>query len=63
MEATIEPEGVQIPINPEKRLLVNVARILRRAEEVHGQPEHTLVVRANQLLESVLVAGLGRPNQ
>ena len=62
MEAAIEPEGVQIPIDPEKRLLVYVARILRRAEEVHGQSEHTLVVRANQLLESVLVAGLSRPN-
>ena len=63
METAIEPECVQVPIDPEKRLLVNVARILRRAEEVYGQSEHTLVVCADQLLESVLVAGLGRPDQ
>src|SRR5262249_21976213 len=37
--------------------------ILRRAEEVHGESEHTLVVRPDQLLKSVLVACLGRPDQ
>ena len=62
MKAAIEPERMQVPVDPEKRFLVHVARILRRAEQVHGQPEHTLVVCADQLLESVLVAALGRPN-
>jgi hypothetical protein len=62
MKAAIEPERVQVPVDPEERFLINVACILRRAEEVHGQPEHTLVIRAHQLLESVLVAGLGSPN-
>jgi hypothetical protein len=62
MEGTIEPEGVQVAIDPEERFLVDVARVLRRAEEVHGQSEDTLVVGANQLLESVLVAALGRPD-
>ena len=52
---------MQVPIDPEKRLLVDVASILRRAEEIHGQAEHTLVVSADQLLESVLVAAPGPP--
>jgi hypothetical protein len=62
MEGAIEPERVQVAIDPEKRFLVDIARVLRRAEKVHGQSEHTLVVGANQQPESVLVAGLGRPD-
>src|ERR1035438_7046307 len=41
MEAAIEPKRVQVAIDPEERFLVDVARVLRRAKEVHGQPEHT----------------------
>ena len=62
MKAAIETERVQVPVNPEKRLLIDVPGVLRRAEQIHGQPEHTLVVGADQLLESVLVAALCRPN-
>ena len=62
MKTAIEPERMQVPVDPRKRLLVHVARIFRRPQQVHRQPEHTLVVRADQLLKSVLVAALGRPN-
>src|SRR5207244_5093866 len=32
------------------------------AKEVHGEAEYTLVIRTNQLLESILVTALHRPN-
>ena len=54
---------VEVAVHPQKRLLVHVAGVLRRAQQVHGEPEHTLVVGAHQLLERVLVAALGRANQ
>jgi len=62
METAIEPERVQVAINPQKRLLINVAGVFRGAQQVHGQAKHTLVVRAHQLLEGFLVAALRRPN-
>ena len=62
MEAAIEPKRMQVAINPQKRLLINVAGVLRRAQQVHGQTEHTLVIRAHQLLKGILVAALRRPN-
>ena len=62
MKAAIEAERVQVAIDPQKRFLVDIARVFRRTQQVHGQPEHTLVVSADQLLKSVLVAALGGPN-
>ena len=62
MKTAVEPKRMQVPIDPEKRFLVHIPRVFRRPQQIHGQPEHTLVVRADQLLESVLVAALGRPN-
>jgi hypothetical protein len=53
---------MQVSIDTQKRFLIHVAGVFRRAQKVHREPEHTLVVRANQLLESVLVAGLSSPN-
>lgn len=32
-------------------------------QQVHGKPKHTTVVRLHQLLEGVVVALLGGPNQ
>src|SRR5690348_16586519 len=54
---------MKVPVDPQKRFLIHVTRILRRPEEVHGQSEHTLVVGTHQLLKSVLVTRLGRPDQ
>jgi hypothetical protein len=53
---------VQILVDPQKGFLIYVARIFRRPQQVHGKTEHTLVVRAHQLLKRILVAALRRPN-
>jgi hypothetical protein len=63
MKAAIEPERLEVPVDAEKRFLVDIPRIFRRPQQVHGEPKHTLIVSADQLLERVLVAALGRPNQ
>jgi hypothetical protein len=63
VEAAIEPERIEVAVDPEKRLLVDIPRVFRRPQQGHGEPEDTLIVSADQLLESVLVAALGRPNQ
>jgi hypothetical protein len=63
VETAIEAERLKIPEHPQKSFLVHVARILRRAKQIHGEPEHTVVVQADQLLESVVVAALRRPDQ
>jgi hypothetical protein len=63
MKAAIEPERIEVPVDPEEGLLVDIARIFRRPQQVHGEPKHTLVVSADQLLEGFLVAALSRPNQ
>jgi hypothetical protein len=63
MKAAIEPERIEVPVDPQERFLVDIARIFRGPQQVHGEPKHTLVVSADQLLEGVLVAALGRPNQ
>ena len=46
-----------------KRLLKDVPCVFLRTQQVHGKPKHTLVVSADQLLESVLVAALDGPDQ
>jgi hypothetical protein len=63
VKAAIEPERIEIPVDPQKRLLVNIPSIFRGPQQIHGEPEHTLVVSADQLLEGILVAALGGPNQ
>src|SRR5579864_6093215 len=63
MEAAIEPEGMDVAVDPQKRFLVNVPRVLWGAEQVHRHPQHTLIVSAHQPLKRVLVAALHRPNQ
>jgi hypothetical protein len=62
METAVEPERMQVPVHPQKRLLIHVSRIFRRSQQIHGEPEHTLVVCAHQLLKGILVAALGSPN-
>jgi hypothetical protein len=63
VKAAIEAEGIEAPIDPQERFLVDIARIFRGPQQVHSEPKDTLVVSADQLLEGVLVAALGRPNQ
>src|SRR5258708_5607999 len=62
VEAAIEAEGVNIAIDPQKRFLINIPRVFGRPHQVHGEPEDTLIVRANKTLEGVLVAALHCPN-
>src|SRR6516162_6078119 len=63
VEAAIETKCVQIPKYLEKDLLIHIPRLLGGAQQVHGLPEHTLIVDADQLLERVLVATLRRPDE
>jgi hypothetical protein len=58
VKTTVEAEVVQVPVDSQKRFLVNILCILRRPEQVHRKPEHTLVVGANQLAKGVLIACL-----
>jgi hypothetical protein len=62
VEAAIEPERVKIPVNAQESLLVHVPGVFRRPQQVHGQAEHTLIVGAHKLLESILVPALGGSN-
>jgi hypothetical protein len=50
---------MKVPVDPQKRFLVNILRVLGGPQQVHRKPEHTLVVGANQLSEGVLIARLG----
>jgi hypothetical protein len=54
---------MEIPVHPEKRLLVCVARIFGRSQQIQGKPQHTLVIALHQPLESVFVSILRRPDQ
>ena len=55
--------GCKIPEDLEKRLLIDVARLVRRAQQVHRDAQHTLVVRAHQPLEGVRDRPAGLPDQ
>jgi hypothetical protein len=61
MKAAVEPETIQIAVYPQKRFLVNILRVLRGPQQVHREPEHTLVVGAYELPEGVLIASLSSP--
>src|SRR6266446_6296121 len=62
MKAAIKPERMDVPIDPQEGFLINVTRVLRRPEQVHGEPQDTLVVGADQLLEGILVTALDSAN-
>src|SRR5579864_3573234 len=63
MKTTVETERVQIPVDPQKYFLIYVVSVLGRLQQVHRQPEHTLVVGAYELLEGGMIARLRRPDQ
>ena len=60
MEAAIEPKVVKVPIHPQERFLVNIVGILRRSQQVRGQPQHGLIVQTHELLKGGLIAFLRR---
>jgi hypothetical protein len=53
---------MQVPEHTEERFLVHVPGVFRGAQQVHGEPKHTLVIGADQLLEGILVSALGGPD-
>jgi hypothetical protein len=53
---------MKVPEYTEERLLVHVPGVFRGAQQVHGEPEHTLVIGADQLLKCILVSALGGPD-
>ena len=62
VKAAVEPERMNVPVDPQKGFLINIAGVLGGAQQVHGEPKHTLVVSADQLLEGVLITVLDRAN-
>jgi hypothetical protein len=63
MEAAIEPERIDAAEHAQKSLLKDVTCVFLGAQQVHREPEHTLVVSADELFESVLIAALNGPDQ
>jgi len=61
MKTAVEPETVQVAVHTQERFLVHILRVLRRPEQVHRQPKHTLVVSAYELPKGVLIAFLSSP--
>src|SRR5258708_23956685 len=62
VKTAIKPERVNIPVDSQEGFLINVARVLGRPQQVHGEPQDTLVVGADQLLEGILVTALDGAN-
>ena len=44
-------EGAQRAVDPEERLLVDITRLVLRADDPERQPKHPAIVAADQLLE------------
>ena len=59
VETAIEAERVEVAVNAEKGFLINVRRIVRRAQKIQCEPENTLIVGLDQLGKGVLIALLG----
>jgi hypothetical protein len=53
---------MNVPVDPQKSFLIDVAGVLGGTQQVHGEAKHTLVVSPDQLLEGVLVTVLDRAN-
>src|SRR5579863_2826754 len=62
MKTTIKPKCMNVPVNPQKGFLIDIPRVLRRSQQVHCKPQHTLIVSADKLLKSILIAALYGPN-
>src|SRR5579859_3337943 len=58
MKAAIEPERMNVPVDPQEGFLINIPCVLGRTQQIHSEPQHTLIVGANQLLEGILVTTL-----
>jgi hypothetical protein len=63
MEAAIEPERIDAAKYAQERLLENVTCVFLGPQQIDSEPKHTLVVGADELLESVLIAALDGPDQ
>ena len=63
IERALETEVADIPERLEKGLLVNVFCIVLGTSKMQGQPEHLLLILANQCIECRPGARLGFANQ
>jgi hypothetical protein len=63
MEAAIEPERIDAAEHAQESLLEDVTCVFLGTQQVDSEPEHTLVVGADELFESVLIAALDGPDQ
>ena len=63
MEAAIEPERIDAAEDAQESLLEDVTCVFLGTQQVDREPEHTLIIGADELLESVLIAALDGPDQ
>jgi hypothetical protein len=63
METAVEPEVVEVSVDPQECFLIDVTGVLRGAKEVKREPKHTLVVGLDKLFEGVMIASLRRSDQ
>jgi hypothetical protein len=62
-EGAIETKFRKVPVYPQKRFLVYVARVFLRMQQIEGHTEHVVIVRPHQLFEGFRIATLRRANQ
>jgi hypothetical protein len=63
MKTAIEPKRIDAAKHTQESLLENVTCVFLGTQQIHSEPKHTLVVGADELLESILIAALHGPDQ
>jgi hypothetical protein len=63
VKAALEPEAMEIPVNPQEAFLVNISRIFAAMNQIQGEPQHFSVIAPDELLEGQTVSRLRIPNE
>src|ERR1700676_1170363 len=63
MKTAVKAKIVEVAKNPQESFLVDIARVFRRSQKIHGKPEHTLVVGRHELFKCGMIPGLSSPDQ
>src|SRR6185312_17406539 len=58
VKAAIEAECMQIAVDAQERLLIHVAGIFLRTEQIQRQTQHRLIIEAYELLKRFAIAAL-----
>src|SRR5208337_3641156 len=63
IERTLKPEATQILVGLEEGFLINILRVRLLPRQVQRQPQHRLIVMADEYLEGRTVTLLRLPDQ